>query len=180
MCTGKQNKVYSCSVCGDTADSFNAVKKHQAEVHAEVAYVSKEVCKHWRKGHCLKGNMCLYSHIGFQQKSISNSTPKTSTSNWNPACHHGEGCSWLAKGNCRYFHKGVGVQKPAPKGPQSLQRQNQASGNQNVPQKKMCNFDGKCTNPVCRFKHSSDEGFRSQRGQNRPQMRVLTNGQFRQ
>ena len=180
MCTGKQNKVYSCSVCGKTAGSFNDVKKHQAEIHAEVTHISKEVCKHWRKGHCTKGNMCLYSHVGYQQKSSSNTTTTTSTSNWTPACHHGEGCSWLAKGNCRYFHKGVGVQKPAPQGAQSSQRPSKTVGNPKAPQNKICHFDGRCSNPVCRFKHSSDEGFRSQRGQNRPQMRVLTNGQFRQ
>ena len=132
---------------------------------------------HLRWVHCLKGSMCLFSRVGYQQKSNPSATSKTSTSNWTPACHHGESCSWLAKGSCRYFHKGVGVQKPAPQG---AQKPNQSSGRQNAPHQKMCNFDGKCTNSVCRFKHSTDKGFHSQRGQNRPQMRVLTNGQFRQ
>ena len=180
-CTGKQNNVYSCSVCSKKGESISEVKKHQAEVHTEVVEVSREVCKHWRKGHCLKGDMCLFSHVGHQQKTNSNSTTRTSTANWTPACHHGEGCSWLSKGNCRYFHKGVGVQKPTANKPaQPVERPIQHLGRQNIPRTKMCHFDAKCTNTMCRFKHSSNVGFSSQRGQNRPQMRVLINGQSSQ
>ena len=173
-CKETQAKVYSCAVCGHRGSSVKDIKRHQAEHESDqIVEVSKEVCKHWRKGHCFKGESCLFSHVGYQQNLNSNSTPKGSINNWTPACHHGEGCSWLSNGNCRYFHKGVGVQKPSAE--KSQQRPSQVQGRQNT---KMCHFNGRCTNAMCSFKHTSDKGFSQQRGQNRPHMRVQTNGRF--
>ena len=178
-CKEAQNNVYACSMCAHRGSSIQEVKKHQADTHSdEVIEVSKEVCKHWRKGNCFKGNNCLYSHVGYQQKVNSNDTPKQNTNSWTPVCRHGEGCSWLSRGNCRYFHKGVGVQKPASG--KSIIRPSLPQGRQDSRKQKMCHFDRKCTNTMCQFKHSSDKGFPQQRGQNRPQTRVLTNGRFNQ
>ena len=43
--------MYECSVCGRRGTSLIDIKKHQAEQHAdEVVQVSKEVCKHWKRG----------------------------------------------------------------------------------------------------------------------------------
>ena len=116
---------------------------------------------------------------GIQKRGAGNailSTHKQSPNNWTPACHHGEDCSWLSKGNCRYSHKGVGVQKRAEK--QSIQKPSQSHGRQDGQRQKMCHFDRRCTNNKCQFKHTSDKNFSQHRGQNRPQIRVLTNGRF--
>ena len=178
-CTQTKTKVYSCSICGHRGPSINDIKKHQAEHHtSEVVEVSKEVCKHWRNGNCFKGESCLYSHAGYQKNGGTKSTSNPTPDNWTPACHHGDGCSWLSKGNCRYFHKGVGVQKPAAK--KSLQGPNQTRGGQSVRMQKKCHFDDRCTNNMCRFKHSTEKNFSQQRGQNHPHRRITSNGRFNQ
>ena len=71
---------------------------------------SRIVCKHWRKGNCLKGDLCGFSHVGKQNHTESVTTNKTSTRV--PACSNGPSCEWLSKGSCSYFHPRVGVQKP--------------------------------------------------------------------
>ena len=199
MCHGKMtNDIYACSECEFKARSAINVKNHQAKEHTEIVYacdecghkeksardisnhqatkhrdaeteVSKEVCKHWRNGNCWKGNKCLYSHVGFQKSNSSKTTSKTNTSGWSPACRHGEGCSWLAKGDCRFFHKGVGVQKPAQSKQQTQSKED-----------RMCHFNDKCTNNMCRFKHSLAEGFQSQRRQQGQTIRVVKHGRFSQ
>ena len=198
-CHGQQTKdVYVCSECGHKGKSANEIKNHQAKEHKEDVYacdecghkgksakeirnhqtrehskempqISKEVCKHWRRGNCLKGNQCLFSHVGYQQSNSSTSTSTTNTSNWTQACRHGDSCSWLMKGDCRFFHKGIGVQKPA----QSLKpKQSKES--------KLCKFKEKCTNTMCRFKHTPARDFHSQRMQEGPLIRIVRNGRHSQ
>ena len=67
---------------------------------------SKEVCFHWRRGHCSKGDSCRFSHVGHQKDNITGTTKRT------PACSNGSGCEWLKKGSCSFFHPRVGVQRP--------------------------------------------------------------------
>ena len=164
------DNVYACDECGLRGKSAKEIRNHQAKNHKEeMSQISKEVCKHWRRGNCLKGNRCLYSHVGYQQSNPSTSTSKTNTSNWSPACRHGEDCSWLAKGSCRFFHKGTGVQKPV-----QFKQQNQSKDS------RLCKFNERCTNTMCRFKHTLAKGFHSQRLQEGPTIRIVSNGRHSQ
>ena len=67
---------------------------------------SKEVCHHWRRGHCEKGERCLFSHVGHQNNPAAPKKAKV------PVCSNGSDCDWLRKGICSYFHPRIGVQKP--------------------------------------------------------------------
>ena len=67
---------------------------------------SKEVCFHWRRGHCSKGDRCRFSHVGLQKKDSTETKKRT------PACSNGSACEWLKKGSCSFFHPRVGVQRP--------------------------------------------------------------------
>ena len=99
------NKEYDCSECGQIFTTDNDVKEHEANDHKMERVKSRVVCKHWRKGSCLKGTSCNFSHVG-HQNAITNDSSRV------PTCRNGPKCDWLSKGNCSYFHPRVGVQKP--------------------------------------------------------------------
>ena len=91
------------------------LKKYITDEHRTKQDTSKLVCRYYRDGKCLKGDSCGYSHVGFVRKNVevnksSRPTQKSST------CRHGVECSWLARGQCSFFHQGVGVQKPRQQG----------------------------------------------------------------
>ena len=68
-----------------------------------------------QKGLLLWGDSCKFAHVGYQQRNKSDSTSTTSTErNWKPACTNGEGCSWLARGACKFFHRGPGGSEAGP------------------------------------------------------------------
>ena len=67
---------------------------------------SKEVCFHWRRGHCSKGDRCRFSHVGHQNKDTTKTAKRT------PACSNGSACQWLKTGSCSFFHPSIGVQRP--------------------------------------------------------------------
>ena len=67
---------------------------------------SKEVCFHWRRGHCFKGDTCRFSHVGHQKQDNTRNSKRT------PACSNGSNCEWLSKGSFSFFHPRVGVQMP--------------------------------------------------------------------
>ena len=97
---------YECSECGEMRSSSNAVRKHKDKDHPMLVVRSKEVCHHWRRGHCAKGDRCLYSHVGHQnQENSARRGPQV------PACRNGSDCDWLKRGICSYYHPRVGVQK---------------------------------------------------------------------
>ena len=100
---------FDCPECGQMYNSAIDVKRHYDAEHKMEAVRSKEVCKHWRRGHCKKGDQCDYSHVGHQNSRESRNTSETTMV---PACKHGSSCEWLKKGICSYFHRGVGVQRP--------------------------------------------------------------------
>ena len=97
---------HECPVCGEVFQSSNAVKKHEDKEHPMEVVKSKEVCFHWRRGHCSKGDRCRFSHVGHQNKDTTKTTKRT------PACSNGSACEWLKKGSCSFFHPRVGVQRP--------------------------------------------------------------------
>ena len=166
--------------CGKRGKSLKEIQKHQESEHqGEEVVRSREVCKHWRQGKCFKGNWCMFSHVGHQEKQNVNSNSTTST--WTPACKQGERCDWMAKGSCRYFHKGVGVQKPSSQRAQTHPRPRQSHGNEDSRQHKECHFQDRCTKPSCPYKHSSRKNFQSQQVQSHNRIRVVNmNGRFNQ
>ena len=99
-------KYIECSECGEMCRDRNTLKKHKDKEHPIDVVRSKEVCYHWRRGHCKKGSRCLFSHVGHQDNSAASSKTKI------PACTNGSNCDWLMKGTCSYFHPRIGVQKP--------------------------------------------------------------------
>ena len=111
--------------CGMLANTAAEIKSHMSREHSTVIEKSKEICYHYRNGFCFRGDSCRFSHVGHQKGSLSGSTSRPATArNWTPACTRGESCSWLARGACKFFHRGVGVQRPD----KSQQNTNQTSG----------------------------------------------------
>ena len=108
----KRTRTFKCNECGLLGNTENEIKKHKKNNQEVFQEVSKEVCYHYKQGNCFKGDRCKFSHVGYQQRKNSNSTKQSTTRMWTPACTKGDGCSWLARGDCRYFHRGVGVQRP--------------------------------------------------------------------
>ena len=163
--------LYSCSECGKCAKTANEIKQHQINDHHEDIEVSKEVCKHWRKRHCFKGNRCQYSHVGFQRKETEVTSQKSTTKNWTAPCKNGDDCLWQEKGTCRYYHRGVGVQKPIV----NQQRQ------QSQDSRKLCHFNERCyKKSTCPFKHTSVGNFPPQKRQQRPPFQMQRNGRSNQ
>ena len=101
------NKEYDCTECGQVFATKDSLKEHEANDHKMEHVKSRVVCKHWRKGNCLKGTSCNFSHVG-RQNSNTNDSGRVL------ACRNGPKCDWLSRGNCSYFHPRVGVQKPWP------------------------------------------------------------------
>jgi hypothetical protein len=110
---------FKCEECGLIGSTEIEISSHMRREHEQQK--SREICYHYRNGFCFRGESCKFSHVGFQKKT-SESTARTSTSSsWTPACNKGDGCSWLARGACRYFHRGVGVQRPYVSQPRTNQ-----------------------------------------------------------
>ena len=109
----KKNE-FKCKQCGMLANNAAKIRNHMSEEHDTDGEKSREICYHYRNGFCFRGESCRYSHVGYQKESSSWSTPRPSTvRNWTPVCtSRGESCRWLARGDCKFFHQGVGVQKP--------------------------------------------------------------------
>ena len=83
---------HECPVCGEVFQSNNAVKKHEDKEHPMEVVKSKEVCFHWRRGHCSKGDRCRFSHVGHQNKDTTKTTKRT------PACSNGSHLSVAQEG----------------------------------------------------------------------------------
>jgi hypothetical protein len=158
---------FKCIECGLLGNTENEIKKHMNNSHNEIQEVSKEVCYHYKRGRCFKGDRCRFSHVGYQESNNSKPTwVQSTTSTWTPACTRGDGCSWLARGACRYFHKGVGVQQPA-----GQSQNNSAEGTQRRPNQTSSRgagsrgpgrFGSNCfRKETCGFSHGSEynQGF---------------------
>ena len=163
------NKEFDCPDCGMIFSSNNVMKKHQDDEHKMEPVRSREVCYHWRRGNCLKGNSCRFSHVGRQNhaRPITKTTANTRV----PLCKNGASCDWLAKGSCSYFHPRIGVQKPwNVKGDGQGGRQDRTSRDRQQPSSNQtqrgrrpfsqdnrpdCKFDGRCDKiPNCPDIHS--------------------------
>ena len=97
---------------------------------------------YFRRGFCAKGEQCAFNHNIHQTYRI-------------PACRKGEKCEFLYQNRCKFFHKGVGVQRPSV-----IQQER--------PQKKECKFQEECWNiSSCIYLHK-DQNFHRAKQTNRP------------
>ena len=160
----KSPRNFKCNECGLLGNTENEIKKHKKIDHKEFQEVSKEVCYHYKQGNCFKGDRCKFSHVGYQKVNNSSSTwNKSTTRMWTPACTKGDECSWLARGACRYFHKGVGVQRPVGKSETksaegTRYRPNQATSRGAGP----CRYGANCfRKETCGYSHDNnyEQGF---------------------
>ena len=104
MCHGKEAE-YACSDCGRVGKNENEIRKHIREDHVEELVRSREVCKHWRRGKCDRGDQCGFSHVGHQSSASSTTSGNTQQkSTRKPLCLNGKDCDWNKRGHCRFFH----------------------------------------------------------------------------
>ena len=93
-----------------------------------------KACRYFKRGMCLKGNMCRFSH-NFENQ----------TTNFTPYCARGQQCIFLQQNRCHFFHPGVGVQMPHSQS----HAFNQTSA-------KECRYKDQCRNiQSCEFTHPS-------------------------
>ena len=145
-------KQISCTVCERIFKTDNDVKKHVANEHKQNQDKSNIVCRHYRNGNCNRGDRCEYSHVGFVRNSSQSKTSSPTTKKAS-ICRHGDACSWLARGVCGFFHRGVGVQKPhqntSQQKPQET-RQPRPTQQRLQPQQQRNKDDASCPNgPTC-------------------------------
>ena len=152
QCHGNKVEIITCKKCELICKSMANMKKHMKEDHDEEGReVSREVCPHYRRGNCYKGDQCTRSHVGYQHETTSKLTSQTSTSSWTPACKHGIECEWMAKGNCMFFHRGVGVQNLGRKAQQSPSQTRER-------QKRPCRFGSRCDRiESCSWSHNNNQ-----------------------
>ena len=113
--------------CGMLANTTAKLRNHIHKEHKNWVEKSQDICYHYIKGFCFRGDSCKFAHVGQQHRNRSDSTARPSTErNWTPACNKGEGCSWLARGAFKFLLKGEGVQRQAP----TQHRPNQTNSNQ--------------------------------------------------
>ena len=163
-----------CPVCGEMFTNPNTLKRHEDDEHKMEVVKSKEICYHWRRGHCFKGDECKFSHAGHQ-----NSRAHTNKSTTRVApCKNGPSCDWLKKGSCSFYHHKVGVQRQWVKqgekgGRQEARSHQQPSRAQTQPQivqpdRAKCKFEGRCERiPNCPWIHSLEDfpAFQGRRSQ---------------
>ena len=113
QCQKKKVEEFNCEECVMLANTATKIKKHMKQEHENWIEKSQDICYHYKNGLCFRGDSCRYAHVGHQKKKKSDSTSSPSTDrDWTPACNKGDGCAWLARGACKFFHRGVGVQRP--------------------------------------------------------------------
>ena len=169
--------------------SNNKMQNHMRVNHTEDDK-SRTVCHHWRRGQCLRGDSCMFAHVGFQNKVIdktfttrSADTPQTSRpDNSSKPCFNGARCIWLARNRCVYSHQeqmqpiqrsqqGVrqvqGGQQEGHQGVWQVQRGQQ--GNHLPLNERDCYFQERCKRQLCPYNHRSVTDFpnvQNQRNQN--------------
>ena len=139
---------YSCVQCGYSFHAQNELKEHTARKHGEYDNQGFQqqikVCRHFLKNRCLRGQQCKFDH------------PMTQNPHPNPLmCKKGRGCAFLARGNCHFYHQGVGVQTSRNHvvNHQMVPQLNSTQNRQPQMSQKQCHFQERCWNDNCRFSH---------------------------
>ena len=99
------HKAFACTDCGQKFASIHEisehVKEHTGETHKYNSFkkVNKS-CRYFKRGYCAKGDKCTFSH------------KESQSTYYTPTCNKGSQCLFLQQNRCRFYHPGVGVQKP--------------------------------------------------------------------
>ena len=139
---------YSCFQCGYRFHTHNELKQHKARKHEEYPNEGFKqqisVCRYFIQNRCTKGQQCRFDH------------PTSRNTQPNPLiCKRGQGCAFLARGDCHFFHQGYGVQSSRSSvvikqmRPQYESNQSRQQQTSQVP----CHFQERCWNDSCRFFH---------------------------
>ena len=148
-CRADSNNII-CRKCNAICISNNDLRKHMADDHENEK--SREVCKHWKAGSCFRGDRCMFSHVGYQNKAgSSNRTSRT-------PCRNGRNCSWQDRGHCKFGHE---ENSQGTRQPQSRQSGKQSGTD------KICWDNENCRRNYCSYKHLSMTDF--------PYMRINQN-----
>ena len=146
-----------CRKCNAICISQADLRKHMADDHEEER--SREVCKHWKAGNCFRGQRCMFSHAGHQDKSDSSIRAS------NTPCRNGRNCAWLDRGHCKFAHeeRGHGARQAQSQGQSRSQRRSE----------QMCWENENCRRNFCPYKHLSGADFpnhRMNQNSRRPQV----------
>ena len=142
--TSKQAEV-NCEMCGFIITSMEQMVKHKELCRGGFQEVRNKVCKYFVSASgCWKGQQCRFSH------------PQTKQFQDTPACKNGNFCTFLAKGVCSFFHRGVGVQKPRIQLPVNQTNQNPTLFQQET--RGWCKYLEDCNKvPNCPFIHAKED-----------------------
>ena len=147
--------VHQRSVCTQCGEIINQNMKSHTEACGKKApdslERSREVCKHWKRGKCNRGQSCNFSHVGRQDISPSE---RQSTAKTPELCRNGPACSYLAKGRCKFdHHKTSRHQDRAPQ----HSRPTQGRGPRQE-ERTRCRFGANCDRVVnCPHLHSMED-----------------------
>ena len=97
---------------GKCTPKTNQVRNHMIVNHRD-GEKSRTVCRHWRNGQCLRGDSCMFAHVGFQNETSNKffttesagKPPAARTDTSQKQCFNGTMCIWLARRRCLYFHQ---------------------------------------------------------------------------
>ena len=81
----------ACTKCNKRFATGNQIEDHMTEHDKESEFKNPrddKICRYFRKGRCLKGDMCHFKH----------QTP--------PVCNKGPNCVFFAQNRCRFYHPG--------------------------------------------------------------------------
>ena len=171
--TGALKKHIQKGKCSPKATG-NGMRNHPRADHRDESR-SKTVCRHWKRGNCLKGDTCMFAHVGFQDNaqakhfitrnaSVVGTPPNSKTS-----CRNGQSCVWLAQNRCNYLHKDqnqplreghLGHQGgwQVQRGQQGGHQRGQLGGQQPLSDSE-CWYQERCRRPACHFNHNSLSDF---------------------
>ena len=149
----KQRSV--CTNCGEIINMNKTMKSHTDICGKKVTNSnekSREVCRHWRRGKCNRGQGCNFSHVG--QQDISGSQSQSAARAQEP-CRNGPSCSYLAKGRCKFDHHKAPMHiNRAPQQPRS----NQQRGLRQQAERTQCRFGANCDRVVnCPHLHNIED-----------------------
>ena len=139
----KKAEKHTCGECGMICTNATELKQQTSDEHEQR---NREVCRHFRRGNCLRGGNCKFAHVGYQTRS-ENTEPTSRVNN----CRNGDRCRWLAQGKCKFNHQNRqnGV-------PQTSQSERTAHGNRSGDRGRQCWYLNNCRRvPNCPFSHKS-------------------------
>ena len=179
---GNQRSV--CANCGEISD-IKGMKKHMEfcnkrdNLNKDSQERSKEICHHWRRGFCKRGNSCGFSHVGKQDSPRSEDKTTRDT-----PCRNGPSCSFLARRRCNFDHHEEGRHQKGQSRQGNARRPNPATGTgqgrNQQDRRPLCRYQGDCDRvPNCpnihnmadfpQYDHSQGFQRTNRRGNNRNQ-----------